>query len=751
MSAPSETTEETAAPQTRSALAEKLHRRKAKRSLFDRVSIQSKLMLMLLAMTILATIVAGGIGFESGRSSLRAAVFEQLTGIRQAQARVLELGIADLRNSLMIVARSDTVANALNAFDAGFVQLTDATVTRADDRSILDYYNRRFAAEAKDGLDVEALLPISNAARYLQANYTVSAEPTGTAAPTDPAAQSASPDPAAQNAPSSTATDSDAGDDSEWSAANAEYGPYFRLIAERSGFRDVFLINADGNVVYTANKGVELGTNILNGPFRGQGYLPDAFRGAMASNDVEYADTTDFSEYLPSGQPTAWMVVPIGSPGRAIGVMAAEIPASIVNDLVTDNKGWQQAGMGSTGETYLVGDDNLMRSDSRMFLEDPEAYRRDVISAGTPAEVADRAIKQGTTVLVQPVGNKASEAARRGETGTLIATNYLGRRALHSYAPLNLKGLDWVIIASIDSDEAFAPESAFGKRLIRATVIVIFVACLAAIVWSKLFVRPIRRMEDGAEKISNGDYDVTLPVNSGDEFGDLAVAFNEMSQSLSIKHQALTEQQEENDRLLMSLMPEKIVQRYRGGEETIAEQHQDATVIFAELTGLDELSKELDPEGSLDVINKLVHQFDAAAATHGVERVRNTHNGYLASCGLTVPRLDNIRRTVDFAEEMQRIVDRFNAGTGNNVRLRAGIDTGTVTSGLIGRAGLVYDLWGGAVHLASTMRRGATQPGVYVSQKVYEATRDNTQYTPAGTITVDGREESTWRLAEAQR
>ena len=269
--------------------------------------------------------------------------------------------------------------------------------------------------------------------------------------------------------------------------------------------------------------------------------------------------------------------------------------------------------------------------------------------------------------------------------------------------------------------------------------------------WSKLFVRPIKRLEAGAEKISTGDYDVTLPVNSGDEFGDLTVAFNEMSRSLSIKDQLLTKQQEENDRLLLSLMPEKVVARYRGGDEAIAEEHQDVTVIFADLTGLDELSNDLDAAGSLEIINKLVHQFDAAAATHGVERVRNTHNGYLASCGLTVPRLDNIHRTVDFASEMQRIVERFNAETGRNVRLRAGIDTGTVTSGLIGRAGLVYDLWGGAVHLASTMRRGAAQPGVYVTQEVYEATRDTRQYTPAGTITVGDHEEPTWRLSEERR
>ena len=146
-----------------------------------------------------------------------------------------------------------------------------------------------------------------------------------------------------------------------------------------------------------------------------------------------------------------------------------------------------------------------------------------------------------------------------------------------------------------------------------------------------------------------------------------------------------------------------------------------------------------------------MRQFAAAAETHGVERVRNTHNGYLASCGLTVPRLDNIHRTVEFATDLQKIVNRFNAETGHNVQLRAGIDTGTVTSGLVGRAGLVYDLWGGAVQLASKMRRGSPQPGVYVSQEVYEATSDTRPYTAGGTITVGDHQEPTWRLSEDRR
>jgi len=618
----------------------------------------------------------------------------------------------------VIFSRGETVSGAMNAFNAGFDQLADATVTPEQDRAIVDFYNATFKNAGDSRLDVNALLPTAPAARALQARYTL---------------------------PSAAGDSRDGG---IWSGANARYDGYFSEIVKRMGFRDAFLINAKGDVVYSVKKGVELGTNVLTGPYRGEGFLPDAFRKAMASNDIDYVDTTDFAEYLPSGQPTAWMLVPIGPPGRASGVMALEYPATIVSNLMTGDRQWERAGMGRTGETFVVGKDDLMRSDSRLFLQDPDAYKAAVVKAGTPPDVADRAIRQGTTVLVQPVGTKATEAARRGETGTLVATDYLGHRALQAYAPLNIKGLDWVVIASVDSDEAFAPERNFAHKLARSTALIIFLACLAAMLWSRSFVRPIKRLEDGAEQISTGDYAVQLPVDTNDEFGDLAVAFNEMSSNLAAKHQLLTEQRAENDRLLMSLMPESVVERYRDGEENIAEDHQDVTVIYADLIGLDELSVELDADQSLKVINTLMRQFDAAAESNGIERVRNTHNGYLASCGLTVPRLDNIRRTVDFAVEMQRTVDRFNAETGRNITLRAGIDTGTVTSGLIGRAGLVYDLWGGAVHLASTMRRGLSEPGIYVSQDVYDATRDTLQYTPAGTITVNDHDEPAWRLSE---
>ncbi|AEV75346.1 family 3 adenylate cyclase [Mycolicibacterium rhodesiae NBB3] len=693
----------------------------------SRMSIQSKLLMMLLVTSVLSAAVVGAIGYQSGRSSLRESVFDRLTEIRQSQSRQLREGIGDLKNSLVIYSRGATSIEAIGAFTAGFDQLNAATINPAQQQSLVDYYTQQFApqkAAIGEEVDVDAVLPRTNASRYLQAYYTAPFADWDKSIQFD-----------------------NAGDGSTWSAANARYNDFFREIVQRFEFEDALLFDTRGNVVYTAYKGVDLGTNVFTGPFKG-GLLASAYKEALESNTVDYVGITDFGEYEPADEPTAWFLSPVGPQGSVEGVLALQFPISKINRLMTMDRRWQESGMGETGETFIVGPDDLMRSDSRMFIEDPEAYKRDVVDAGTAPDIAAEAIQRGGTTLIQPVPTEATKLAQRGQAGTLIAQDYLGQETLQAYAPADIEGLRWNVIAKINTAEAFAPVSAFTRTLVLSTVAIIFVVCLAAMLLARLFVRPIRRLETGAQKISSGDYNINLPVHSRDEFGDLTVAFNEMSRNLAIKEDLLAEQRRENDRLMLSLMPEPVVQRYREGEETISQDHQDVTVIFADIVGLDDLSPQLSSDELLTIVNKLTRQFDAAADNLGVEQVRTLHNGYLASCGLSVPRLDNVRRTVDFAIEMQRIIERFNGETGHDLSLRAGIDTGTVTSGLVARSTLAYDMWGSAVNLAYQVQSGSPQPGVYVTSTVYDQMRDSRSFTAAGVITVDGEEQPVWRLAQ---
>lgn len=706
-------------------------RRRRPRRLLSRVSIQSKLVVMMVLCTIVAAAVVGFIAFHAGRSSMRIQVFNRLTELRESQSRALNTEFTDLKNSLIIYSHGTTTVPALQAFIAGFDQLANATIDPAQQQSIVDFYNNTFLKEIEQYSnarpDLDAVLPTSNAQKYLQANYTAQRKSDDVAINMD-----------------------DAHDGSIWSAANARYQDFFRQIVNRFEFQDVLLLDTRGNVVYSAYKDVDLGTNILTGPYNGS-KLRTAYENALASNSDDYVGITDFEIYQPAeGQPTAWMVSPVGINGRTDGVMALQFPITKINRLMTFDKQWAESGMGNTGESFLAGPDDLMRSDSRLFLENPSQYKHDVVQAGTPPDIADTAIRLGSTTLVQPISSDATRAAQRGQSGTMITTDYLGNETLQAYAPVQISdsGLHWSIVAKIDTAEAFARESAFTRTMVLSTTGIIFLVCIAAMFVAQVFVRPIRKLEAGAQKISAGDYDVAIPVESRDEIGDLTQAFNEMSRNLGIKEELLDEQRRENDRLLSLLMPERVMERYRQGEEIIASDHHDVSVIFADIVGLDRLQAELSSEESLAIINDLAHQIDAAAEDFGVESVRTVHNGYLASCGLNVPRLDNVRRTVDFALEFQRIIELFNTETGHHLSLRAGIDTGRVSSGLIDRSSIIYDMWGAAVNLAYRVQSGSPQPGIYVTQQVYETIGDTEVFTSAGTITVDGSQEPIWRVSE---
>ena len=427
---------------------------------------------------------------------------------------------------------------------------------------------------------------------------------------------------------------------------------------------------------------------------------------------MDFVTVTDVEPYQPSsGVPTGWALSPIGTSDEILGVLALQIPTENIDRVMTGNQEWRLDGLGDSGEAYLVGDDLLMRSTSRLFVEDPEEYERAAVSGGTSPDVAARAVQLETTVLVQPVETPQVERALRGETGVMISRDYLGNEVLAAYAPVDLEGLGWVVIAELDTSEAFAPVNDFTRRLVLWTAAIIVVVTLGSLLLAQVFSRPIKRLLTGVQRVAAGELGAQVTPSSTDEFADLATAFNDMSRSLQIKQELLEAEQREHERLLLTLMPESVAQRYRKGEETISEEHQDVAVVFADIVGFDAYAATLDSATSLAQLNDIFRQFDEAAERNGVERVRTLRSGYLASCGLIQPRVDNALRAIDFAREMATIVERFNAAHDSSLALRAGVDTGKVTSGLVGRGSVAYDLWGDAVNLALRLQSSVDADG----------------------------------------
>lgn len=696
------------------------------------LSIQSKLLIMLLAVSLVSSVIVGAIGFMNGRQSLHDSAVDQLITIRSMRAAEITDAIDAVKRDASLHSRNLSAQNLSTSVNEGFDELQQRAVDPEERAQLEDYYAETFIPELEarsgDQYGDSAFIPESAAGQYLQTRFTTANQDFD--ADYDELLNS-----------------NDTGDGTAYALATERYGDYFTRLINEAGYEDALLLNLDGDIVFSAYKGVELGSNLNTGPYRDTS-LATAYTEAIATNSVSTVELTDFERWIPSlNVPSMWVVSPVGNDRRITGAMAFQISIDTINDVMTGSEQWKQEGLGDTGEVYLVGRDDLMRSTSRVLVEHPEDYEQSVIDDGTPPSIAARIAEVGGTVLLQPVNTDAVNAAQAGRSGTYVGTDYVGGESVVAYAPLEIEGLDWVVVARIESAEAFAPVTDFTRTVLLSLLGILLGVSLLSLLLAQVFTRPIHRLVGAVHRVAEGDLDVQVPQGSRDEFGDLGSAFNDMASSLRIKQELIEEQQAENEKLLHTLMPESVATKYKQGDETISEAHENVSVVFAELTGFDEYARGLTGDQEIGHLNTLMRGFDEAAEKAGVEKVRMLRGGYLASSGLVVPRVDNVRRSVEFARNLLGVIDRFNAQNGSSIGLRAGVDTGTVTSGLVGRTSLAYDLWGDAVNLAYRVRSVTGEPGIYVSQTVYDRVREIFPFVEAGTIEAHGAAETVWKVA----
>lgn len=685
---------------------------------------------MLLAVSIASVVATGIIGYVTGTNAIRNSVNDHMVQLRESRAAQIEATFKSLTDTVAVVSHGQTVISAMDDYSKAFAELraSNPTVAPEDQAALRAYYANVFAPELSRGsgknVDPAIYLPTDPAQQYLQARYTV---------------------PSGGDWTKAIGVGS-AGDASEWSAVNARLQPYFRDLSTRAQLDDLLLIDRSGNVVFTAYKGVDLGTNVINGPLQSS-ELAQGFTKTLAASSADEVIITDFGEYAPAlGKPVAWVLTPVGSGGSIDGVMALQIPVDGINAVMTGDEQWQQDGLGSTGETFLAGPDKTMRSTSRMLVTDPQRYRSDVIDAGTPPSVADRVVARKNPILLQPVNNTAVSGALSEQTGVVQTKDYLGNEVLAAYGPVSIPGLNWVLVAKIDTDEAFAPVNRFARNLALTTAAIVLVVSLLSVLLARLFSKPLRTLNDAARQVSAGNYGVTVGLHSRDELGDLAQSFNDMSRSLETKQALIDQQRTENRELLTSLMPEALADRYREGETTIIENHRDVSVVFTELAGLDEYTASVSAQDALRVRTAFSDSVESAAEAHGLDRVQTLRGGFLASCGLTVPRVDHVDRSVQFALEVQRTVASLNARFDTDFTVRAGIDSGPVSAGLVGSKSMVYELWGEALDLAYRVHAATGGPGIFVSQRVRDALSESYTFSPTTTPTATGGSDQVWSL-----
>jgi adenylate cyclase len=161
----------------------------------------------------------------------------------------------------------------------------------------------------------------------------------------------------------------------------------------------------------------------------------------------------------------------------------------------------------------------------------------------------------------------------------------------------------------------------------------------------------------------------------------------------------------ETDAVLRNVLPDAIVERLKanpGG--LIADSIDDASVMFSDISGFVALARRLGADRTVDLLSRIVSEFDALAVRHGVEKIKTIGDAYMVVAGLPDPVPDHTARLARMGLDMLDSVARLRGETGLNINLRIGLASGPVTAGVIGTRKFSYDVWGDPVNLASRLR-----------------------------------------------
>jgi len=274
------------------------------------------------------------------------------------------------------------------------------------------------------------------------------------------------------------------------------------------GYYDVFLIcKKHGHVMYTWAKEADFGANLGSGKFSNTD-LAKVWKQACTSQNVIMSD---MQPYAPSnGAPAMFLAKSVKIGNEIKAVLAFQIPNEQINAIMQE-----RSGMGESGETYLIGQDKRMRSDSYL---DPTGHSVDASFRGT--------------IQKNGADTESARNALASQSNAEIVLDYNGNLVLSSYTPVKVGDYTWALLAEIDEAEILQPVRAMANQMLLAALLIVFAIVIVSVVFSRSISKPLEKGVEFAKSLANGDLTARLEVNQKDEIGILARALSGMSARL---------------------------------------------------------------------------------------------------------------------------------------------------------------------------------------------------------------------------
>ncbi|KJY84687.1 chemotaxis protein [Vibrio galatheae] len=469
---------------------------------------------LLCSLAVVATgVIVGWRSSDLSETALYQRANSQLISVREIKKAEIERYFNQISGQIVTTANSVGVQEAIVAFSEAFQKYPIEKVSKSDLDQLSSYYQSSFApsyqkANGTSANELQKLNMLSRQGKALQARYI--------AHNTHPSGEK-----------HKLVSDSLG---AEYDSVHARFHPSIKGFLEQFGYYDIFMVDKEGNVVYSVFKELDYASNLNNGPYANSG-LAKAYKQALNLPANQFY-LEDFSPYYPSYEAAAsFIATPIKQSGQTLGVLIFQMPVDEINHIMTFGGDWNYAGLGSSGETYLVGQDGLLRSESRFLMEEPESYFSAMAQSGVSQSVLAQIRAKSSAIDRQPVVTPTSKLALKGQSGSDLIKDYRNVEVLSAYAPVSVAGLTWGLVTEIDKQEALSDLDVLTHSLlitvISSIVVVVAVAIAISYVLGYSIAKPIKLASEKVQQIAeHNDLTQRLEESGKDEMSDLAVSLN---------------------------------------------------------------------------------------------------------------------------------------------------------------------------------------------------------------------------------
>ena len=378
------------------------------------------------------------------------------------------------------------------------------------------------------------------------------------------------------------------GDGSAYDRVHTRHHPNLREKVSVWAWEDVFLIDPKGNVVYSTNKETDFATNLQSGPWKDTG-LAKAVRPLLDKPIAGVGSFSPIADYPPSGSPARFYAVPVlTAQDGFLGVVAIQLSQSRINQLMQ-----QFEGLGETGESFIVGKDGWMLSDSRF--------------------------EKTSSILRKQLQTEAVNQVLAGESGLIEAVDYRGVSSYIGFRPLQVfpeaigGNIRIGVIVKVDQAEALETMVELRNTLLGFGLLIALLAVAGGLTVARTVSQPILAIQGALKSLLQGQRTTVPGLERQDEIGEMARSaetFREKAEKTEHDHLV-----QENVNILTSVV---------SGETSMASAAERMLHRLCELMAVPVAAIYLkNPQGNFDRVG-----------SHGLARRSQAENCFAPGDGL---------------------------------------------------------------------------------------------------------------------